>query len=154
EALSEELGAPVALISASSGDGLDSVVRFLNSAGANKAPLVRLPVLNDIPQCRKWAARVGDGARYHAPAPPEWTRKLDAVFLHPFAGPLVFLLVVVAVFQTIFTAAVPLMDGVKDVVAWSGAAVGGLLPDSVLRSLLVEGVWGGVGSVVVFLPQI
>jgi ferrous iron transport protein B len=154
DALSHELGAPVALISASHGDGVDDVLRFLNGAAARKQPLIELPVLNDIPQCRRWAARVGDGAGYHAPAPPEWTRKLDAVFLHPVAGPLVFLLVVVAVFQTIFTAAVPLMDGVKDAIAWSGAAVSGLLPDSVLRSLLVEGVWGGVGSVVVFLPQI
>ncbi|HTM49980.1 MAG TPA: ferrous iron transporter B [Bryobacteraceae bacterium] len=154
EALSHELGAPVALISASHGDGVDAVIRFLNSAAARKQPLIELPVLNDIPQCRRWAARVGDGAGYRAPAPPEWTRKLDAVFLHPLAGPLVFLLVVVAVFQTIFTAAVPLMDAVKDAIAWSGAVVSGLLPDSVLRSLLIEGVWGGVGSVVVFLPQI
>jgi ferrous iron transport protein B len=46
------------------------------------------------------------------------------------------------------------MDGVKNLIAWSGNAVGALLPDSVFRSLLIEGVWGGVGSVVVFLPQI
>jgi ferrous iron transport protein B len=153
-ALSEELGAPVALLSASRGEGIGAVMDFLNGAAVRKKPLLELPVLNDIPQCRKWAARVGDGAGYHAPAPPHWTRKLDAVFLHPLAGPLLFALVVVAVFQTIFTAAVPLMDGVKAAITWSGAAVGALLPDSVLRSLLIEGVWGGVGSVVVFLPQI
>jgi ferrous iron transport protein B len=154
EALSQQLGAPVALISASRGEGIDAVTAFLNGADARKKPLLELPVLSDIPQCRRWAARAGDGAGYHAPAPPHWTRKLDAVFLHPVAGPLIFLAVVIAVFQSIFTAAGPLADSVHAAIAWSGGLIGGALPDSVLRSLLIEGVWGGVGSVVVFLPQI
>jgi ferrous iron transport protein B len=67
---------------------------------------------------------------------------------------LIFLLVVVAVFQTIFYAAIPFMDGVEWLVTASGSWVEGILPDSVIRDLLVEGVWGGVGSVLVFLPQI
>ena len=154
DALSQELGAPVALISASRGEGLAAVTKFLNSAAAVKKPLLQLPVLNDIPQCRRWAARVGDGAGYHPPAPPHWTRKLDGVFLHPVAGPFIFLVVVAAVFQTIFKAAVPLMDGLKTLIDLSGAAVSGLLPDSIFRSLLIEGVWRGVGAVIVFLPQI
>jgi ferrous iron transport protein B len=70
------------------------------------------------------------------------------------AGPLIFLVVVVAVFQTVFTAANPLADAVKSAVLASGQWVGAQLPHSALRSLLVEGVWGGVGAVVVFLPQI
>src|SRR5260221_3892608 len=153
-ALSQQLGAPVALISASRGEGMGAVMEFLNGAAVRKKPMLELPVLNDIPQCRRWAARAGEGAGYHAPAPPHWTRKLDAIFLHPVAGPFIFLLVVIAVFQSIFTAAVPLMDGVKSLVVSSGKAVEAVLPDSVFRSLLIEGVWGGVGSVVVFLPQI
>src|ERR1700676_2325217 len=95
--LSEQLGAPVALISASRGEGIDAVTNFLNSTAARKTPLLVLPVLNDIPSCRRWAARAGEGAGYHAPAPPHWTRRLDAVFLHPLAGPLIFLLVMIAV---------------------------------------------------------
>jgi ferrous iron transport protein B len=46
------------------------------------------------------------------------------------------------------------MDGVEALIAWSGDQIGLLLPEGILRSLLIEGVWGGVGSVVVFLPQI
>jgi ferrous iron transport protein B len=111
-------------------------------------------VLSDVPKCRAWAGRVGRNAAYQAPAPPKWTRRLDSVFLHPVAGPLVFALVVIGVFQTIFTAATPLMNGVKDAITWSGNQIGAALPASPLRSLLVEGVWGGVGSVLVFLPQI
>ena len=94
---------------------------------------------------------------------PEWAQALcprgrglglDGLFLHPVAGPLVFVGVVVLVFQTIFTAARPLMDGVTALVAWSGRLLLGALPSGVFRSLMTEGVWSGVGSVLVFLPQI
>ena len=151
--LAKRLGAPVALISAASGEGYDTVLQLLRGRIALPTPL-DLPVLSDLPRCREWAARVGADARYQPPAPPVWTRRLDGVFLHPVAGPLVFLAVVVAVFQTIFSAATPLMDLVDRAVGASGAFVGSLLPDGPLRSLVVEGIWGGVGSVVVFLPQI
>ena len=60
--------------------------------------------------------QAGRGSSYQAPAPSVWTRRLDSVFLHPIAGPLVFLLVVIGVFQTIFTGAKPLMQGVQDLV--------------------------------------
>jgi ferrous iron transport protein B len=151
--LSAELGAPVALISARQGEGIDQVFKFLAGAMTKPAPR-ELPVLRDIPKCREWAGRVGSEARYRAPAPPKWTRRLDSVFLHPVLGPLVFALVVVAVFQTIFTAATPLMDGVRWLFDISGKWVESALPPSALRSLLIEGVWSGVGSVIVFLPQV
>ncbi len=153
EELAKRLGAPVALISAASGEGYDTVLQFLRGRIGVPRP-VELPVLDDLPRCREWAARVGAGARYQPPAPPVWTRRLDAVFLHPVAGPLVFLAVVVTVFQAIFAGAAPLMDLVDRSVAASGAWLGAALPESVLKRLLVEGIWSGVGSVVVFLPQI
>jgi ferrous iron transport protein B len=151
--LSAQLGAPVALVSARQGEGVEQVFEFLCGAMAKPFP-TELPLLHDVPKCREWAGRVGHEARYRAPAPPVWTRRLDAVFLHPIAGPLIFLFVVVAVFQTIFTAAVPLMDGVRWLFDASGAWVQNALPESALRSLVVDGIWKGVGSVVVFLPQV
>jgi ferrous iron transport protein B len=63
-------------------------------------------------------------------------------------------LIVLAVFQTIFAGAQPLMDAVSFGIDRVGVWLAGLLPPSVLRDLLLEAVWGGVGSVVVFLPQI
>ncbi len=156
--LASELGAPVALISATRGDGVEKVFQFIKGTGAGTtslaAPKVELPVLQDIPRCRQWARQVGAGAAYQAPAPPLWTRRLDSVFLHPVAGPLVFLAVVAAVFQTIFRGAKPIMDGLQALIETSGHWVGNILPDGIFRSLLVEGVWHGVGSVIVFLPQI
>ena len=117
-------------------------------------PLMQLPVMQDIPKCRAWAANVGTKGKYQAPAPPHWTRRLDAIFLHPVVGPLVFLMVVVAVFQTIFSWATPLMDGVQALVDVSGSWIGSMIANATLRSLMVDGIWNGVGSVVVFLPQI
>ena len=153
KALSAELGAPVALISARKGKGIEQVFEFLEGAMPKPSP-IELPVLRDVPKCREWAGRVGHEARYCPPVPPKWTRRLDSVFLHPVAGPLVFTAVVIAVFQTIFTAAAPLMDGVRWMFDVSGKWVGTALPPSVFRSLLTEGVWSGVGAVIVFLPQV
>jgi ferrous iron transport protein B len=118
------------------------------------APKVQLPVLQDIPKCRQWAQQIGYGAAYKAPAPPLWTRRLDAIFLHPVAGIAIFAVVVAAVFQTIFSLAKPIMDGLQALIETSGHWIESALPDSVFRSLLVDGVWHGVGSVIVFLPQI
>lgn len=156
-ALSSELNCPVALISASKGSGLDRIQQFLMGTAARlNAPPARieLPVLQDVPKCRQWAAKLGVRASYQAPAPPLWTRRLDAVFLHPVAGPLIFLAVVMAVFQSIFSWAQPLMTQLQALVLDSGQWLMRVLPDSPWRSLLIDGVWSGVGSVVVFLPQI
>ncbi len=156
-ALSAELNCTVALISAAKGTGIDRIQQFLiGTAVRLNAPPARieLPVLHDVPKCRQWAANLGKRASYRAPAPPIWTRRLDSVFLHPVAGPLIFFAVVMAVFQSIFSWAKPVMDGLQKLVATSGQWFNHVLPDSPWRSLLVDGVWKGVGSVVVFLPQI
>ncbi len=152
-ALAEQLGVPVALVSAARGEGLEMLEEFLTGAVAVPRPLT-LPVLQDVPKCREWAARMGAEAAYRSPAPPVWTRKLDAVFLHPVLGPLIFTAVVIGVFQSIFTAAKPLMEGLDGAVSWSGRLLAGSLPEGLFRSLLVDAIWSGVGSVVVFLPQI
>ena len=156
-ALSAELDCPVALISATKGTGLDGIRQFLVGTAIRlnaPPPKIELPILQDIPKCRQWAQNIGTRASYRAPAPPLWTRRLDAVFLHPIAGPLVFLAVVVAVFQTIFSWAQPLMNGLQALILGSGQWVKHMLPDTPWRSLLIDGIWSGVGSVVVFLPQI
>jgi ferrous iron transport protein B len=153
EKLAAEIGAPVALVSARSGEGLDSVWAFLAGAMIKPAPR-QLPVLQDVPQCREWAGKVGAQARYRAPVPPAWTRRLDAIFLHPVAGPLIFLLVVVGVIRTIFEAAAPMNDAIDRLFQVSGNWIATTLPPSLFRDLLADGIWRGVGSVIVFLPQV
>jgi ferrous iron transport protein B len=97
---------------------------------------------------------VGSRASYRAPIPPKWTRRLDRLFLHPLAGPLIFLTVVAGVFQTIFIAGGPVTDWVQGLFDQSGKWLATLLPQSLLSSLLLDGAWRGVGSVVKFLPQV
>ena len=152
-ALAQQLGTPVVLTSAVNGEGIEPVLEFLTGQFAVPKP-VDLPIIQDIPRCRRWATRVGNEAAYRPPAPPVWTRRLDDIFLHPVAGPLIFGVVIVAVFQTVFAGAQPLIEAVEFLVSRSGQWLGMALPDSPLRDLLVQGVWGGVGAVVVFLPQI
>ena len=93
-------------------------------------------------------------AGYHQPIPPEWTYRLDRIVLHPVWGPLSFLFVVLAVFQSIFTFAKPAQDLVQLGIQVSGKWIESSMAESWMRALLVEGVWSGVGSVIVFLPQI
>ncbi len=155
--LAKQLSTPVVLISASKGTGVEKVFEFLNAAPKHlppKPPLLQLPVLQDVPKVRDWAANMSRRTNFRAPAPPLWTRRLDGIFLHPLIGPLVFLLVVIGVFQTIFAGARPLMDAVAAGIQTSGKWIEATMPDTPLRSLIVDGVWSGVGSVIVFLPQI
>lgn len=159
--LAMQLGSPVALVSAAKGLGVDKVFQFL--AGTTESavrqeirqkPMMQLPVIQDIPKCRAWATNLGTNAKYHAPAPPLWTRRLDSIFLHPVAGPAIFLLVVVAVFKSIFSWADPLMNGIDHMREISGLWIGHLIANEAMRSLIVDGIWKGVGSVIKFLPQI
>lgn len=153
EVLERDLGLSVALTSAAKGQGVDLVRRFLAEKIA-PVPRVELPVLGDAPACRSWAAKVAQSAGYRAPAPPEWTRRLDSMLLHVAWGPLILAAVLMLMWWTIFAAAKPAMDAVDGLVSLTGAALRAFLPDGLLRSLLIDGVWSGVGSVVIFLPQI
>lgn len=82
------------------------------------------------------------------------TERVDAVLLHPVAGFAIFLGIMLTIFQALFTGADPLIGLVEGAMGWLGEATAALLPAGLLTELLVEGVIGGVGNVVVFLPQI
>jgi len=152
-ALARQLGTPVALISATTGAGLEAIPNFLAGGSPATEPL-ELPVVGSTRSVREWAVRVGENANYRRPATPVWTRRLDNVFLHRVWGPVIFAIVVIAVFQMIFAAGQPLQNLLQNYLDITGAWVGKLLPNGLFRSLLINGVWKGTGSVVVFLPQI
>jgi len=80
--------------------------------------------------------------------------RIDRVVLHPVAGPLILAATLFLMFQAVFRFAQPFMRGLTDLVAWAATLLAGLLPPGLLRSLLVDGVLAGAGSVLVFLPQI
>jgi ferrous iron transport protein B len=80
--------------------------------------------------------------------------QIDRVVLHRMFGPVIFLVLMAVVFQAVFSWAAPLMDGIEVLIGAVGGAVGDRMADGDLKSLVVDGVIGGVGSVLVFLPQI
>ncbi|HEU4558261.1 MAG TPA: ferrous iron transport protein B [Longimicrobium sp.] len=82
------------------------------------------------------------------------TERVDSIVLHRVFGPLIFVLLMGLVFQSIFTWAEPMIGWVESLFGMLAGAVGGALPEGDLRSLVVDGVIAGVGSVLVFLPQI
>jgi ferrous iron transport protein B len=86
--------------------------------------------------------------------PVTWTDRLDRVLTHKVWGTLLFLAVMFVVFQSIFTWAKPFMDLIGKGQDALGGAVRDALPPGPLRGLLVDGIIKGVGSVLVFLPQI
>jgi ferrous iron transport protein B len=153
--LARELNAPVAQISAVRGTGLEAVPLFLNQPGNGTAaqPLV-LPVLGNAASAHTWAAQVSRRTGYRAPLSVESARKIDNVLLHRIWGPFLFLLVVVGVFEVVFALGQPLSDGFGDILARMGEWTRPLLPTGWLQSLVLDGVWKGISSVLVFLPQI
>jgi ferrous iron transport protein B len=156
-ALARELGHPVALISAAHGKGLEAIPDFLLRAGSkldDGLRPVQLPVLQSAASCRSWATQVTARTKYQSPTASLWTRRLDSVLLHRVFGPLFFLMVVIAVFQVVFSLGQPLSDGMGTVLTSAGAKAAMWLPDNWLRALLRDGLWNGVQSVLVFLPQI
>ncbi|MBS0983719.1 ferrous iron transporter B [Gluconobacter cerinus] len=80
--------------------------------------------------------------------------RLDHWFLHPVWGPVILLVVLFVMFQTVFAWAQPLMDALESGITMLGEFILRPLPDGVLRSLLADGVIAGAGIVIVFLPQI
>jgi ferrous iron transport protein B len=158
--LARELGAPVAQVSAVRGTGFEAVPLFLNQHSNGKPsdrtipqPLI-LPVLGNAASTHTWAAQVSRRTGYHAPLSAESSRKLDNILLHRVWGPLLFLVVVVAVFEVVFSVGQPLSDGFADLLAHMGNLVRPLLPAGWLQSLVLDGAWKGISSVLVFLPQI
>ncbi|MBO75872.1 MAG: ferrous iron transporter B [Gemmatimonadetes bacterium] len=165
--LADLLGVEVVKTNARVGLGVEGVKEFLSQVEVRESgvPLpehvlsnvprgVPLPMIDAFTARRRHLDKVVDRASFVSPGPAESTNALDSVFLHRTWGPLVFLAVVVVVFQSIFTWAVPLMDGVDLLITTSGEWLASRLSDGWFRSLVIDGVWAGVGSVIIFLPQI
>jgi len=164
-ALAERLGVQVVRTNARTGMGVEAVLAFLASAQVREAAVehrnvtnvprgVALPMMDAFTERRRRVRAVVREAGFVPPRPSGWSERIDSIALHRVWGPLLFLAVVVLVFQAIFTWAVPFMDAIDWAISGSGEWLARTLPDTWYRSLLVDGVWAGVGSVVIFLPQI
>ncbi|MCY3600352.1 MAG: ferrous iron transporter B [Gemmatimonadetes bacterium] len=168
EALATAFGVEVVRTDARTGRGVEAVADFLDrvalrsatptasakSGSGSPAGRAGLPTMDALSRRREVVQNALAAAKYRSAGPPKLTQRLDALFLHRIAGPAVFLVLAALVFQAIFTWATPIMDGVELGIASSGEWLAARLPASWFRDLLIDGVWAGVGSVLVFLPQI
>lgn len=151
--LAGHLGVPVALVSATDGRGIEAVTGYLKGESPARAKKA-FTVLQEPGACHRWAAQVGRESEYKAPVPSEWSRRLDEVLLHAVWGPLIFLLVVVLLFQVVFAIGQPLNNGSQTFLNHLGQLAFSWLGKGFLRSILYDGVWRGLSSVLVFVPQI
>lgn len=90
----------------------------------------------------------------HEPPPTTPTERVDRVLLHPFLGLAIFLGLMLVVFESLFTWSEPLIGAVETLVGGLQGWVRGAVPPGVVADLLADGVVGGVGNVLVFVPQI
>ncbi|MBX9736022.1 MAG: ferrous iron transporter B [Phycisphaerales bacterium] len=159
-ALSAELGCPVMAISARSGRGLPELINTLARTLRTEAVPTRTAPGTDA-QLRQWAERTVIKA---TSGPSEsightFSDRADLVLTHPLSGVLVFALVMTGLFGAIFTAAQYPMGWIEQLFANLGGGVDWIWATAgwepgLLHDLLKDGVIAGVGSTVVFLPQI
>lgn len=101
-------------------------------------------------------ARTPDLYERHVLHPPKRkaSERIDKVLLHPFFGFVIFVCLMLIVFQALFSWADPLISGIEAAFGWAEDLVKATFAPSIVRDLVTEGVLGGVGNVLVFLPQI
>jgi ferrous iron transport protein B len=152
DALSTALGIPVVAVVANRGVGIDTLRAKLASFDRWQRPPVLPPADNDAVDA--WGRSVLNAADYVAPQPDRRTRGIDAIVLHPLWGTVIFFAVMFCFFQVVFTIAAPLQDRVGQLLGWLGGLVSDHVGNYVVRGLLGQGLIGGVGTVLQFIPQI
>ncbi len=151
--LSALLGAPVVATRATRKAGREALVAEIDAVLASARPAAAGEPLYDLRALQREARRIATET-ISEPAMNRFTRQLDAVLLNPVAGLLVLFGVLFVMFQAVFAWATPVMDGIEAGVGWLGDLAGAGIQNDLLRSLVVDGMIAGVGSVIVFLPQI
>lgn len=132
-----------------------AVAGLLHAARARlTATGASLPQL-EVESRYRWISEVvAKTVRRSAPPTPTWSDTIDHIVTHKFWGMLIFLGVMALTFQSIFSWAVPVMDALDTLFQSFGAYTVTVLPEGPIRSLVVDGIIGGVGAVMVFVPQI
>ncbi|MES2149271.1 MAG: ferrous iron transporter B [Pseudomonadota bacterium] len=156
--LALELGMPVVETVAVQSGGEKSLLRALEqmpqtAVAAKAKPLSAIDAM-PVEETQRAVRRILDACSSHANDSGNFSEQIDHVVLHPVIGPILLAVLMFLVFQAVFSWANVPMDMIKAGVEGVGQWLGAHMADGLLRSLLVEGILGGVGSVLVFLPQI
>ena len=164
-ALSQELGLPVITSVGIQSDGADGIKQFLSEldwrnlnalrTGTSDATLENVAshiahTESDNVQVQRILQNLG----LDQIIPDQLSDRLDAVLLHPIVGPMILVALLFCIFQAVFTWATMPMELIKTSIEYLGTQMSEVLPDTWLRSLLINGILAGLGGVVIFLPQI
>jgi ferrous iron transport protein B len=152
ERLSAELGVPVVETVAVRKRGLDAVRQALGEAVTQGRKAARPE--EDFTGVQRRARAIAKAATAEETVTRRSTLAIDKVVLHPVAGPIIFALLMFLMFQAVFAWSEAPIGWIEAAMTWLQGLVVAALDEGFLRSLLVDGVIGGVGAVVVFLPQI
>jgi ferrous iron transport protein B len=157
--LASELDVPVITAAAVRRGGTDDLLRRLDEMTVDNRKSTaesgwKPPTTSELRAAQREADRIIQLVVRMPAKPDTLTTRLDAVLLHPVAGLVILLCVLFVMFQAVFTWAQPLMDLISAGFDGLGGLVHSWLPDGLLQSFLQDGVISGVGSVIVFLPQI
>jgi ferrous iron transport protein B len=155
--LIHELGVVIVPVTATRGLGVGRLRHAIARATSLPLPPRRIGLGDetDVEPRYAWISEVVRRCVVRRPSrAPTPSDRLDAILLHKVWGLVAFLAVLLLVFQTMFTGAQPLSGGIEWLLAAASTMVTAALPPGELRSLLVDGALAGVGSVLVFVPQI
>ena len=156
--LERELGVPVIATVAVRKRGLDGLRAALGSILVGGAATRLRPsdgsIDDDIVTLQRRARQIAAAATVSETAGRRWAHALDAVALHPVAGPLLLVTILFVMFQAVFTWATVPADAIDAGYGALQDAIKSAMPDGFVRSLLTDGLIAGVGAVIVFLPQI
>lgn len=158
EKLSQSLGVRVVAVSATKREGFDKLhavvaaeLERLGESGVRRFE----PLSLDALKVRRFkVAELLKQVRRARTLRDEVSFGIDRVLMHPVAGTLVLACVLVLMFQAVFSWAGPFQDAIEAGLGALGEAVSGVTANPLVRSLLADGLIAGVGSVLVFLPQI
>ena len=152
--LSDELAVPVIETVAVRKRGISELQDALDDMLSSPRCAVNESVPSSLIQLQRRARDIAKAAVLSESPVRRWTHRLDTVLLNPVAGPLILGAILFVMFQAVFAWSQVPVSWIENGFALLAQAVTSLMPDGLLRSLLVDGVIGGVGAVVVFLPQI
>ena len=150
--LEASLGIPVLPVVGHRGVGLRELRGQLAEPEAWSQPPILPP--RDIVERASWMASILDACFEERPGLHAMSERVDRVVVHPVLGSVLFLAVMIAFFQLIFAWATPAMDWIDQSMGAASAGVRQALPPGLWADFIADGLIAGVGSVVVFLPQI
>ena len=111
-------------------------------------------VKTDLVHLQRRAREIASSAVISETPVRRWTHRLDSVLLHPLFGPVILAAIMFVMFQAVFAWSQVPVNWIASGVAWLSSIASGLLPQGLIRSMVVNGAIAGVGAVITFLPQI